>query len=95
MADDSYYPDMSSSQDSAGDETENTDNPQEETDEGQYQTFLAPKSAFKGDVEPGQIEKIKFVHVYEDEVECQCVKDEEPKSAMSTAQDEISSMGGQ
>ncbi len=39
-----------------------------------YESFLAPKSAFKGSLEPGTIHRVKVERTLDDEVMLRCVE---------------------
>ncbi len=89
----SYYPN-----DEEG--TEPSDNPQEESQEGDeqqdsdgYESFLVPKSAFP-DMKPGDKEEVQCLHEYEDELEMKCSKgsDKSKSPAMDEAMDSMDEM---
>jgi hypothetical protein len=49
--------------------------PDEKDDENEYQTFLAPKSAFSGkDLDVGAVHRVKIERVLSEEIELRCVK---------------------
>lgn len=55
------------------------------------------KSVFPAVPEPGDVCKFKVLHVYEEEVELEYLKEgdkEKPKSSMSGAEDQIDAMAG-
>ncbi len=59
-----------------------------EKDSG-YESFLAPKSAFKGSLEPGTIHRVKVERTLDDEVMLRCIEGgkDEPESDDNTAEE--------
>lgn len=54
----------------------------EKEDDG-YETFLAPKSAFKGDLSPGTVHRVRIERALDTELELKCLgvgKDEPEKT---------------
>lgn len=94
--------DTSSSGDSSGDgdgtDPENASEDAQEGDQSDSETFLAPKSAFSGDVEPGTKMQFEAVKIYDDEIEWKPIaasdKGNKPSSSkMSDANAELDSIG--
>ena len=76
MADYSSYSDTAA--EPASPDTKDSDADQEDEDT-QGVTFLAPKSAFGKDCKPGDVYRVEVLHSYESELELRQVKDENAK----------------
>lgn len=59
-----------------------------------YETFLAPKSAFKGDISPGTIHRVKIERALDEELEIRClgVSKDEPETEDNPQEEESESM---
>ena len=70
-----------------------SDTSSKEDDEGDYESFLAPKSAFKGDISPGTVHRVRIERALDEELELKCLgvgKDEPEKT--DNAQEEQEEM---
>lgn len=90
MAD--YFPSAEDDTSTSASQSEASDTNEKDTGEedGEYETFLAPKSAF-GELNPGDKETVECVHSYEDEYELRCTKDKGSKK--STMDEAMEGMG--
>ncbi len=81
----------------AGSDTENASEDAQEPSEDDSETFLTPKSAFSGDIEPGTKMQFEAVKIYDDEIEWKPISasdkpDKTSKKPAMSADDEIDSM---
>ncbi len=53
-----------------------------EKEDAGYESFLAPKSAFKGDISPGTVHRVKIERALDEELQLRClgVSKDEPES---------------
>lgn len=57
------------------------ENSSESEEDGDYsQTFLAPKAAFKGDVSPGTVHRVRIEASHDEELELVCLGTESEKN---------------
>lgn len=96
--DDSQSPSNGASDDSSDTSNDGDGSDTEKQSEDDSETFLTPKSAFSGDVSPGDKMQFQAVKVYDDEIEWKPLpQDDSSKSKPSgkpnqSANDEIDSM---
>lgn len=57
--------------------------------DSEYESFLAPKSAFKGDISPGTIHRVKIERALDSELQLRClgVSKDEPESDDNSAEE--------
>jgi hypothetical protein len=70
-------------------EASNESSSKEKDDEG-YETFLAPKSAFKGDISVGTVHRVRIERALDEELELKClgVGKDEPEKTDNTREEE-------
>ncbi len=49
-------------------------------DGGAYESFLAPKSAFKGDISPGTVHRVRIERALDTELELKCIEGTEDEA---------------
>jgi hypothetical protein len=70
------------------DPRESSDDSSKEKDDG-YETFLAPKSAFRGkEVEVGDVHRVRIERVLDSELELRCLKPADKEKAVSEPEPE-------
>ncbi len=94
MADDmSMYDEPMTDQDPRS-ASENPRSPGEDTtdteDGGAYESFLAPKSAFKGDISPGTVHKVRIERALDTELELKCIEGGDEAETTDNPQEETS-----
>lgn len=54
-----------------------------------YESFLAPKSAFKGDISPGTIHRVRIERALDEELELKCIEGtkDEPENEDNTQEE--------
>jgi hypothetical protein len=76
------------------DQNPNESSDQTDKENGGYESFLAPKSAFKGDISPGTVHRVKIERALDEELQLRCIEGEkdEPERKDNPQEEESESM---